>query len=237
VHIAENEAEPVLLRMLGRVRMLQGRPAEAVRLLKRALQVHSDSSHGISVSPAEEIAFFLIALLQSMPPMQMTMRRRRYFRPETESSDNQDTGGQTGNSPDCGAAATTQEKTLHTVDSVLPPYQKSDAQPAQLGVPCDRVTAPAELEDVLSSIESDAQSSSEFFDRTQAEFDFELSDDDFEDEAQRQFEENLKGVRDEEDYAEEPGEEEEAGDESDLIVDFPAVEESEGHPSLDAESS
>lgn len=238
-YIAENEAEPVLLRMLGRVRMLQGRPAEAVQLLKRALQVHSDRSQGVSVSPAGEIASPDHATTAHAPDtgddddwtlIEATAAERRdrrhYFRPEAELIDKPDTFKSAESSTDSSPAPKPLEKSLQLEKSLPLPDPKSDIQPTRSEIPSEAVPESASPRGIPTPNQPESSPLPEVVGPTQAAFDFEFTDDDADDEEQRRFEENLEDVLDVADPADETVEEEEIDDELEAILEFPATEES-----------
>jgi len=211
--LAESDVEPELLHMLARIRMLQGRPSEAVPLLKRALQLRADSFLATDSSRANSSRVPVASLNPSVPLTGSDTdddwevitaisaeqwERRRFFRPEEEHSGQQVSPAPVVSPTDHSSAAESGTKSLSDFgDGLLPDVQEAITQPPEcvaLGAMHQQPVGSSRRVELGEKPETTL--SPGIVNSIQTEFEFELADHDWEDPAQIQFEEQLQGVLD-----------------------------------------
>jgi hypothetical protein len=204
-YLSANEAEPAVLQMLARVRMLQGRASDAVTLLKQALKLHRDRSQPNSLpqpasfrtTPRDSELTAPFVSTDSDEDWQLIAEiaaerreRRRLFDPEEQQVERpQAPKFSERRLPPAPTAEPETNSQCH--DDPTPPPQDPTfdlVQPSR-----ERICAPQQPTARAPRSEGPKRTETHQvgLSSIQRQFDFEFADDDAEDEDQRQSEEML----------------------------------------------
>jgi hypothetical protein len=204
-YLSANEAEPAVLQMLARVWMLQGRPADAVPLLKQALKLHRDrSQRGSCPRPAS----LPVASLDPEPAASVCgsetdedwelivhtaaerRRRRRFFNPADEPFQ-LPKGSELHAQPQPLTSGAATESSFQPLADPAAPSGTPSFGHAQLALALNGATQRLRRRPQPSNANQEAKAGGIRADQIQRRFDFDFHDDAAEDEAQRHFEEML----------------------------------------------